>query len=119
LLALDANRGGVHPAFHPVLGHCAVRRRAGHQHHDAGGLALAVGILVDDATVMIENINTHLEMAEKAGGEVDLRHAIIEASNQIVVPTPGERFGNLTRQPIPLSDARSPRRIRSDVANVA
>ena len=26
-----------------------------------GGLALAVGILVDDATVMIENINTHLE----------------------------------------------------------
>jgi hypothetical protein len=28
---------------------------------------------VDDATVMIENINTHLEMAEKAGGEVDLR----------------------------------------------
>src|SRR6202007_3290381 len=26
-----------------------------------GGLALAVGILVDDATVMIENINAHLE----------------------------------------------------------
>ena len=52
-----------------------------------GGLALAVGILVDDATVMIENINSHLEMAEKTGGEVDLRAAIIEASNQIVVPT--------------------------------
>ena len=52
-----------------------------------GGLALAVGILVDDATVMIENINTHLEMAEKSGGEVDLKQAIIEASNQIVVPT--------------------------------
>ncbi len=52
-----------------------------------GGLALAVGILVDDATVMIENINSHLEMAEKSGGEVDLRTAIIEASNQIVVPT--------------------------------
>ena len=31
-----------------------------------GGLALAVGILVDDATVMIENINTHLEEAEEA-----------------------------------------------------
>jgi multidrug efflux pump subunit AcrB len=52
-----------------------------------GGLALAVGILVDDATVMIENINTHLEMAERCGGEVDLKQAIIEASNQIVVPT--------------------------------
>jgi multidrug efflux pump subunit AcrB len=52
-----------------------------------GGLALAVGILVDDATVMIENINTHLEAAEKGGGEVDLRQAIIDASNQIVVPT--------------------------------
>src|ERR1700693_3855359 len=52
-----------------------------------GGLALAVGILVDDATVMIENIDAHLESAEKTGGEVDLRAAIIEASNQIVVPT--------------------------------
>ena len=52
-----------------------------------GGLALAVGILVDDATVMIENINSHLEMAETSGGEVDLRTAIIEASNQIVIPT--------------------------------
>jgi multidrug efflux pump subunit AcrB len=52
-----------------------------------GGLALAVGILVDDATVMIENINTHLGMAEKGGGEIDLKQAIIEASNQIVVPT--------------------------------
>ena len=52
-----------------------------------GGLALAVGILVDDATVMIENINTHLEMAAKGGGQVDLKTAIIDASNQIVVPT--------------------------------
>ena len=32
-----------------------------------GGLALAVGILVDDATVTIENINRHLE----EGGEVE------------------------------------------------
>jgi multidrug efflux pump subunit AcrB len=52
-----------------------------------GGMALAVGILVDDATVMIENINAHLEAAEQSGGEVNLRTAIIEASNQIVVPT--------------------------------
>ncbi|GBR12433.1 MULTISPECIES: efflux RND transporter permease subunit [Asaia] len=46
-----------------------------------GGLALAVGILVDDATVMIENIDTHLEMGK------DLELAIIDAANQIVIPT--------------------------------
>lgn len=52
-----------------------------------GGLALAVGILVDDATVMIENINTHLEEALASGGDVDLTQSIITAANQIVVPT--------------------------------
>jgi multidrug efflux pump subunit AcrB len=46
-----------------------------------GGLALAVGILVDDATVMIENIDAHLETG------LELKPAIIEAANQIVVPT--------------------------------
>jgi multidrug efflux pump subunit AcrB len=46
-----------------------------------GGLALAVGILVDDATVMIENIDAHLEQG------AELEPGIIEASNQIVVPT--------------------------------
>jgi multidrug efflux pump subunit AcrB len=46
-----------------------------------GGLALAVGILVDDATVMIENIDAHLERGQ------ELEAAIIEAANQIVVPT--------------------------------
>ncbi|MEE8662633.1 MAG: efflux RND transporter permease subunit [Acetobacter sp.] len=46
-----------------------------------GGLALAVGILVDDATVMIENIDTHLEMGK------ELETAIIDAANQIVIPT--------------------------------
>jgi multidrug efflux pump subunit AcrB len=46
-----------------------------------GGLALAVGILVDDATVMIENIDTHLEMGKP------IEVAIIDAANQIVVAT--------------------------------
>ncbi|RTL79502.1 MAG: efflux RND transporter permease subunit [Hyphomicrobiales bacterium] len=46
-----------------------------------GGLALAVGILVDDATVMIENIDTHIEMGKP------LETAIIDAANQIVIPT--------------------------------
>jgi CzcA family heavy metal efflux pump len=49
-----------------------------------GGLALAVGVLVDDATVMIENINAHLE---HGGADKPLEQAIIEAANQIVVPT--------------------------------
>ena len=52
-----------------------------------GGLALAVGILVDDATVMIENIDTHLEMAGEDGDPKGLEQAIIDAANQIVVPT--------------------------------
>ena len=52
-----------------------------------GGLALAVGILVDDATVMIENINTHLEEAGTDGSHKGLQAAIIDAANQIVVPT--------------------------------
>src|SRR5882672_6772492 len=46
-----------------------------------GGLALAVGILVDDATVMIENIDAHLATG------MELQPAIIEAANQIVIPT--------------------------------
>ena len=45
-----------------------------------GGLALAVGILVDDATVTIENINWHLEQ----GKEVET--AIIDGAAQIVTP---------------------------------
>lgn len=46
-----------------------------------GGLALAVGILVDDATVAIENISHHLEMGKPK------REAILIASGQIAVPT--------------------------------
>ena len=45
-----------------------------------GGLALAVGILVDDATVTIENINFHLEQ----GKEVE--DAILEGARQIALP---------------------------------
>ncbi len=45
-----------------------------------GGLALAVGILVDDATVTIENINYHLEQ----GKEVE--PAIMDGAAQIVTP---------------------------------
>jgi len=33
-----------------------------------GGLALAVGILVDDATVTIENVERHMSLGEKTRG---------------------------------------------------
>ncbi|MFC5865208.1 efflux RND transporter permease subunit [Acidicapsa dinghuensis] len=45
-----------------------------------GGLALAVGILVDDATVTIENIERFLEEGHP------LREAILEGAAQIAVP---------------------------------
>src|ERR1700724_922898 len=45
-----------------------------------GGLALAVGILVDDATVTIENINWHLEH------DKETETAILDGAQQIVVP---------------------------------
>ncbi len=45
-----------------------------------GGLALAVGILVDDATVTIENVNWHLEQGK------DIETAIMDGARQIVIP---------------------------------
>ncbi|MGD9646358.1 MAG: efflux RND transporter permease subunit [Pirellulales bacterium] len=46
-----------------------------------GGLALAVGILVDDATVEIENIHRNLAMGKP------LRQAILDGAMQIAGPT--------------------------------
>ncbi len=45
-----------------------------------GGLALAVGILVDEATVAIENIHTHLSRG------TPLARAVLDASGEVVVP---------------------------------
>ncbi|MBW8078937.1 MAG: AcrB/AcrD/AcrF family protein, partial [Gallionella sp.] len=45
-----------------------------------GGLALAVGVLVDEATVTIESINWHLEQGKHVEG------SILDGANQIVVP---------------------------------
>ena len=45
-----------------------------------GGLALAVGILVDDATVTIENIERHLHLGS------DLHKAILDGAGEIAVP---------------------------------
>ena len=45
-----------------------------------GGLALAVGILVDDATVTIENINRHLELGQ------DIETSIMDGAREIMIP---------------------------------
>ena len=45
-----------------------------------GGLALAVGILVDDATVTIENINWHLEQGKA------VEQAVLDGGQQIIIP---------------------------------
>jgi multidrug efflux pump subunit AcrB len=45
-----------------------------------GGLALAVGILVDEATVAIENIHTHLSRG------TPIARAVLDASGEVVVP---------------------------------
>jgi RNA polymerase sigma factor (sigma-70 family) len=47
-----------------------------------GGLALAVGILVDDATVVIENINRILEESH----EINIKQAVLDGSQQVAVP---------------------------------
>ena len=45
-----------------------------------GGLALAIGILVDEATITVENIHRHLELGSR------LRDAILEGSREIALP---------------------------------
>ena len=45
-----------------------------------GGLALAVGILVDDATVEIENMNRNIDMGK------EIEHAILDGAAEIATP---------------------------------
>jgi multidrug efflux pump subunit AcrB len=55
-----------------------------------GGLALAVGILVDDATVTIENIERHME----EGGK--LNESILQGAAQIAVPLSSRPFPSVS-----------------------
>jgi multidrug efflux pump subunit AcrB len=45
-----------------------------------GGLALAVGVLVDEGTVLMENINVHLAQGEKKA------QAVLAASREVAIP---------------------------------
>ena len=45
-----------------------------------GGLALAVGVLVDEGTVLMENIHVHLAQGEKKA------HAVLAASREVAIP---------------------------------
>ena len=45
-----------------------------------GGLALAIGVLVDNATITVENIHRNLHLGKP------LQQAVIDGSNQIAVP---------------------------------
>ena len=45
-----------------------------------GGLALAIGILVDDATVTVENIHRHM-------GKQSLKEAVLAGASEIATPT--------------------------------
>jgi multidrug efflux pump subunit AcrB len=65
-----------------VLAALVVLRAMGHSINTMvlGGLALAVGILVDDATVEIENIHRNLAMGKP------LTRAILDGAQQVAVP---------------------------------
>ena len=49
-----------------------------------GGLAIAIGMLVDAAVVMVENIVTHL--AHKGNGRVPRMHIIYRAAREVALP---------------------------------
>jgi len=63
--------------FRVWLGRYAVGDRRTLNIMTLGGLALAVGILVDEATVTIENINWHLEHARKSDRDPGRRQQIV------------------------------------------
>jgi len=71
---------GIHSAFGVVVSGNPEPAWSDDQHHDACGLALAVGILVDDATVTIENVERHLASGEK------LEDGILKGAGEIALP---------------------------------
>ena len=76
-----------------------------------GGLALAVGILVDEATVAIENIHTHLARG------TPVARAVLDASGEVVVPaTARHALGRRGVRPVVLHDGRVALAVRPALA---
>ncbi len=48
-----------------------------------GGIAIAIGVMVDASVVMVENAHKHLERARASGGPVDHDAAIIAAAKEV------------------------------------
>jgi hypothetical protein len=79
-LAHHPDRRGVDPAVGGGGAAGAAGAGAQPERHDPGRLALALGILLDDATVEIENIHRHLAMGKT------LTRAILDGAQQIALP---------------------------------
>ena len=79
-LAVDGHHCGFDSAVDSVLAGGSSALRETINIMTLGGLALAVGILVDDATVEIENINRNLEMGK------EIEQAILDGAAQIATP---------------------------------
>ena len=79
-LASDHRHRDFDPALHLLLHHRPGAIGETLNIMTLGGLALAVGILVDDATVEIENIERNLAMGK------EMRQAILDGAQQIAVP---------------------------------
>ena len=48
-----------------------------------GGIAIAIGVMVDASVVMVENAHKHLERARQAGGPIDHDIVIIKAAQEV------------------------------------
>ena len=121
-LAIDPDRRDLHSAIDPELDPGAVLVGQTINVMTLGGLALAVGILVDDATVMIENINTHLEQrsrrqlrAESRSSTPPTRSSCRPSYPRSVSASSGCRCSSCRRRRrLPVPAARRGDRLRDD-----
>ncbi len=80
-LAQRDRRGGQYPIGFRLCADWVMVGRSNDQFDDAGGLALAVGILVDEATVEVENIHTQLARG------MPVARAVLVGNSLTVTPT--------------------------------
>jgi len=48
-----------------------------------GGIAIAIGVMVDASVVMVENAHKHLEREQKKGGEINQQELILRAAKEV------------------------------------